>query len=59
MTMPHLMNCQHIPDGWCLRCVGEMYAEIERLRTELEVSQIDQKEDRKILSENIEFKISY
>lgn len=24
MTMPPLMNCQHLPDGVCLQCVGEM-----------------------------------
>jgi len=29
MTMPHLMNCQHNPDGWCLDCVKEMYDEHE------------------------------
>ena len=23
MTMPHLMNCSHSPDGWCLDCVKE------------------------------------
>lgn len=25
MTMPHLMNCQHSHDGWCLRCVKELH----------------------------------
>jgi len=25
MTMPHLMNCKHLPDGWCLECVGELH----------------------------------
>ncbi len=25
MTMPHLMNCQHSGDGWCLDCVKELY----------------------------------
>ena len=28
MTMPHLMNCPHLADGWCLSCVKN---EIERL----------------------------
>ena len=28
MTMPHLMNCPHLADGWCLSCVKK---EIERL----------------------------
>jgi len=21
VTIPHLMNCPHSPDGWCLDCV--------------------------------------
>jgi hypothetical protein len=25
MTQPHLMNCSHSPDGWCLACVRELY----------------------------------
>jgi hypothetical protein len=24
MTMPHLMNCSHSPDGWCISCVAEL-----------------------------------
>ena len=32
MTMPHLMNCEHIEDGWCLDCVGEQYKELKTLR---------------------------
>lgn len=24
MTVPHLMNCPHNPDGWCLDCVVEL-----------------------------------
>lgn len=24
MTMPHLMNCPHQGEGWCLNCVKEM-----------------------------------
>ena len=27
MTMPHLMNCRHSPDGWCLDCVKELWDE--------------------------------
>lgn len=23
MTQPHLMNCPHHPDGWCLACVAQ------------------------------------
>lgn len=32
MTMPHLMNCQHSGDGWCLDCVKELHDEKERLQ---------------------------
>ena len=27
MTMPHLMNCPHSEDGWCLSCVKELWEE--------------------------------
>lgn len=27
MTMPHLMNCNHSDDGWCLECVRELWEE--------------------------------
>ena len=27
MTMPHLMNCPHSEDGWCLNCVKELWEE--------------------------------
>lgn len=29
MTMPHLMNCAHIADGWCLDCVGDLHEEVD------------------------------
>lgn len=42
MTMPHLMNCPHSADGWCLECVValgnrelELRAEVRRLRDAL------------------------
>lgn len=31
MTMPHMMNCQHIEDGWCLDCVAELAKDSERI----------------------------
>lgn len=34
MTMPHLMNCDHSADSWCLDCVKEMY---EDMRDRVEV----------------------
>lgn len=27
--MPHLMNCDHSHDGWCLACVKKLYYEKE------------------------------
>lgn len=30
MTMPHLMNCEHSDDGWCLGCVNDLHARCER-----------------------------
>lgn len=35
MTMPHLMNCQHSTDGWCLECVKELQEERDDLEDEL------------------------
>lgn len=32
MTMPHLMNCSHSDEGWCLGCVKEQNEELEALR---------------------------
>lgn len=36
MTMPHLMNCRHSEDGWCLDCVKEEHESKERRIEELE-----------------------
>lgn len=30
MTMPHLENCLHHPDGWCLDCVKDQHEEMEK-----------------------------
>lgn len=35
MTVPHLMNCPHSDDGWCLDCVAELGNENWRLREAL------------------------
>lgn len=38
MTMPHLMNCSHSCDGWCLACVGELQKElVKRLELSLDI----------------------
>lgn len=29
MTMPHLMNCDHSSDGWCLACVQKLERQSE------------------------------
>lgn len=36
MTMPHLMNCSHSEDGWCLACVKELWEEKYQLEEGLE-----------------------
>lgn len=41
MTMPHLENCGHSEEGWCLACVKQLGEENIALRmTVLAVSQI-------------------
>lgn len=32
MTMPHLMNCPHSEDGWCLSCVRAHCNEVQHYR---------------------------
>lgn len=32
MTMPHLHNCSHQDEGWCLDCVKELWEEKESMR---------------------------
>lgn len=29
MTMPHLMNCAHDENGWCLDCVEELWSKTQ------------------------------
>ncbi len=36
MTMPHLMNCNHSDDGWCLDCVKELHDKYEHSRDKCE-----------------------
>ena len=36
MTMPHLMNCPHMGDGWCLDCVAEQWEQLAALRKDAE-----------------------
>lgn len=33
--MPHLMNCLHSDDGWCLDCVKSLHNELEAIRDAL------------------------
>ena len=35
MTMPHLMNCEHADDGWCLECVQRLGEERQAMLQEL------------------------
>lgn len=34
MTMPHLMNCPHSDEGWCLDCVKKLHDEKESKKVE-------------------------
>lgn len=58
MTMPHLMNCRHSEEGWCLNCVKEIGEENIELRQQLEsiqktISDYLYKDiNKKILNEN-------
>lgn len=36
MTMPHLENCAHSDDGWCLNCVKQLHDEGEERADTLE-----------------------
>ena len=38
MTMPHLTNCPHSGDGWCLACVGELYEKLSCLEDRAYIS---------------------
>ena len=31
MTVPTQMNCEHSPDGWCLKCVNKLVSELARI----------------------------
>jgi len=42
MTMPHLMNCSHSDDGWCLDCVKELHDEKEKLESAFAGSLLDE-----------------
>ena len=35
MTMPHLINCAHIGDGWCIECVKRQQERIWSLEAAL------------------------
>lgn len=34
MTMPHLMNCAHSEDGWCLNCVKTLWEQNESIEVQ-------------------------
>lgn len=39
MTMPHLMNCAHLDDGWCLDCVVTLNARAEAAEDRAEAAE--------------------
>ena len=46
MTMPHLMNCDHQGDGWCLACVKAQWQEMTHYRELLEQISKDTRKTR-------------
>lgn len=40
MTMPHLMNCCHSGDGWCLDCVKDLHDEKEELEKKVRIEEV-------------------
>jgi len=46
MTMPHLMNCNHQGEGWCLKCVKSLHGESEHYRGLLEEIAKDSRKTR-------------
>lgn len=41
MTIPHLMNCEHKSEGWCLDCVRKLYESQPTHRCEPEKTESD------------------
>lgn len=46
MTMPHLMNCEHSDEGWCLACVRAQWNEMTHYRELLEQISKDARKTR-------------
>lgn len=40
MTMPHLMNCRHSEDGWCLACVEKLQHERDQWAREAQAARL-------------------
>lgn len=40
MTMPHIMNCEHSEEGWCLDCVKKMHDEMEKAVEEAKIANV-------------------
>lgn len=51
MTMPHLMNCAHADEGWCLACVAGLHAEKVAWQDRAEVAESHERELRPISDE--------
>ena len=51
--MPHLMNCEHSDEGWCLACVKAQWQEMTHYRELLEqISKDDRKTRARRLAES-------
>ncbi len=49
MTMPHLSNCEHQGDGWCLVCVKELFAKNEILEAGIKEDENDYQDIMNVL----------
>jgi hypothetical protein len=52
MTMPHLSNCPHDGNGWCLDCVKKMHNELEHANHRIDVLLADREQLKRLISYN-------
>lgn len=51
MTMPHLMNCSHNGDGWCIPCVKQLWEEKEYLDQKIDLLLTERDQFKKKIEE--------
>ena len=48
MTMPHLMNCGHSDDSWCLECVREEWERNQKIINAHECDRVAQRHSQAV-----------